>query len=322
MSPSTTTPSDPAAAASSSSPAASCSPALTPTMADDELEQAQDTCGGDADRVPGLRQPDRGDLQPRGRRRPAALARHRWRRSSTARSPSGTTRPSRPTTPTPTCPSTDITPVHRSDESGTRRTSPTTSSQIAAGRLVLRASTTSGRSRAGRPPTAPRASCRRVKGGDGTIGYADASQAGDLGKAKIKVGERVRRAQRRGGGRGPRRVAPAARCQRRPTSRSTSTARPPRPASTRSCWCRTTIVCSRLRHAGPGRPGQGLRVLRDQRGRAETPQPMRPDPLRSRTRSASRPQTRDRHDRNHQLVRPARRAARASGCRTPAGSSV
>ena len=37
-----------------------------------------------------------------------------------------------------------------------------------------------------------------VKGGKGTIGYADASQAGDLAMRQIKVGERVRRAVRRG----------------------------------------------------------------------------------------------------------------------------
>ena len=34
-----------------------------------------------------------------------------------------------------------------------------------------------------------------VTNGDGTIGYADESQAGDLGVATIKVGERVRRAE-------------------------------------------------------------------------------------------------------------------------------
>ena len=52
MSPSTTTPSDPVAAASSSSPVASCSPALTRRLTDDELKQAQDTCSGDAIEFP------------------------------------------------------------------------------------------------------------------------------------------------------------------------------------------------------------------------------------------------------------------------------
>ena len=49
--------------------------------------------------------------------------------------------------------------------------------------------TASGRSRAARPARAPPASSAAVKAGDGTIGYADESQAGDLGVAAIKVGE-------------------------------------------------------------------------------------------------------------------------------------
>ena len=73
----------------------------------------------DAIEVPDYVSPIARRLQPRGRRRPPALRRDASPASSPARSPSGTTRRSPPTTRTPTLPSTAITPVHRSDESGT-----------------------------------------------------------------------------------------------------------------------------------------------------------------------------------------------------------
>ena len=70
-------------------------------------------------RGPGLRQPDRGGLQPQRRR----LAEPRRARpsptSSTARSPSGTTRRSPTQNPGVKLPSTAIATVHRSDDSGT-----------------------------------------------------------------------------------------------------------------------------------------------------------------------------------------------------------
>ena len=45
-----------------------------------------------------------------------------------------------------------------------------------------------------------------IGAGEGSVGYADASQVGELGAAQIKVGERVRRAQPGGGGEGRRGV--------------------------------------------------------------------------------------------------------------------
>ena len=63
-----------------------------------------------------------------------------------------------------------------------------------------------------------------IGAGEGSVGYADASQVGELGVAKIKVGERVRRAQPGGGGQAvevSERVAGPQRVRRR---RSSSTA--------------------------------------------------------------------------------------------------
>ena len=75
-------------------------------------------------------------------------------------------------------PDTAITPVHRSDDSGTTTNFTDYLSQGQRRRLDLRPRRHRGRSRAARPPRAPRASIAAVKGGEGTIGYADESQAG------------------------------------------------------------------------------------------------------------------------------------------------
>ena len=149
---------------------------------------AQDKCGARRRiRVPGLRQPDRRRLQPRRRRRAEPRRPPPWRRSSPARSPSGTTTRSPPTTPTPTC----RTPTSRRCTARTsrvpRRTSPTTSprSPVTTGPTVR---SRPGRSRAARLPTVRPVSSPRSTEGEGAIGYADASQAADLGHANIGVG--------------------------------------------------------------------------------------------------------------------------------------
>lgn len=90
--------------------------------------------------------------------------------------------------PDVTLPSSDITPVHRSDESGTT------------GNFTDYLDKTSGGSwdkgsvevwpyRSGEGAEGTSGVISAIKGGEGTIGYADASQAGDLGVAKIKVGD-------------------------------------------------------------------------------------------------------------------------------------
>jgi phosphate transport system substrate-binding protein len=84
-------------------------------------------------------------------------------------------------------PSTDITPVHRSDESGTTANftdylngaAPSVWTFEPDGNWPLK-SGESGAQTSGL--------IQAVKAGEGTIGYADESQAGDLGVAKVKVG--------------------------------------------------------------------------------------------------------------------------------------
>ena len=94
---------------------------------DGELEAANERCGGDYYRDPELRLPDRAHLQRRGRRLPRPAPRRRWRASSPARSPSGTTRRSRTTTPTPTCRAPRSTRCTAPTSPARPRTSPTTS---------------------------------------------------------------------------------------------------------------------------------------------------------------------------------------------------
>ena len=84
-------------------------------------------------------------------------------------------------------PDTDITPVHRSDESGTtanftdylQEAAPSVWTFDADGNWPLK-SGESGAQTSGL--------VQAVQAGEGTIGYADDSQAGDLGVAKVKVG--------------------------------------------------------------------------------------------------------------------------------------
>ena len=192
--------------------------------------------------------------------------------SSPARSRRGTTRRSRPTTPAPSCPSTAITPVHRSDDSGTTKNFTDYLQQGRRGRLDRR------RRRAWpiKGGEARRGHLRRDRGGQGRQGH-----------------HRVRRRQP---GRRPRHG-------RRSRSATPTSRRPPRvpprsleasPAATRAAppttWRstidRTTteagayplmlvVLPDRLpdvrRRQGDGRPGQGLPDLRGQRATASRP---------------------------------------------------
>ena len=192
--PSTTTPAARAPGAPSSSPAASTSRAATRTSRATRPPRPRPRCGGDVVEVPVYVSPDRGRLQPRRASQPAARRRRRSRRSSPARSRPGTTRRSPPTTRASTCPPPPITPVHRCDKSGTT---------AELHRLPVQA----------RPrPTGPHRSPTRwpiqggeaaqgtsgvvgaVKGGKGTIGYADESQAKGLRHRQGQGRRRVRRA--------------------------------------------------------------------------------------------------------------------------------
>jgi phosphate transport system substrate-binding protein len=90
--------------------------------------------------------------------------------------------------PNASLPATDITPVNRSDESGTTKNFTDYLSKTAAADWPHEASgdwprqgTQSAQGTSGL--------VQAVQGGEGTIGYADHSQAGQLGVAKIKVGD-------------------------------------------------------------------------------------------------------------------------------------
>ena len=146
---------------------------------------------------------DRGHLQPRGRRRaqpgPGDGRRHLRRR----RSPPGTTRPSPRTTRTPTLPD----PRSPRCTAGTTRarppTSPSTCRPVAAdvwtsepdGEWPLDC---------GEAAQGTSGVVAAVTAGAGAIGYADLSQAGDLGVANIGVGEEFVAPSAGGRGRGRR----------------------------------------------------------------------------------------------------------------------
>ena len=78
-----------------------------------------------------------------------------------------------------------------------------------------------------------------VKGGEGTIGYADESQAGDLGVVSVKVGEEFVAPSAEGAAKVARGLAAGRGPRPRSTWPSRSTAPRPSPAPTRCCWRRT-----------------------------------------------------------------------------------
>ncbi|HEY6637217.1 MAG TPA: phosphate ABC transporter substrate-binding protein PstS [Solirubrobacterales bacterium] len=84
-------------------------------------------------------------------------------------------------------PDTDITPVHRSDESGTTANF-TDYLHEAAGNVWTDEPDSSWPLKGGEAGAQTSGMVQAVKAGEGTIGYADESQAQDLGIAKVKVG--------------------------------------------------------------------------------------------------------------------------------------
>ena len=89
--------------------------------------------------------------------------------------------------PGATLPSTKITPVHRSDESGTTANF-TDYLHEAAPSVWTDDPDSSWPLQGGEAGAQTSGMVQAVKAGDGAIGYADASQAQDLGVAKVKVG--------------------------------------------------------------------------------------------------------------------------------------
>ena len=85
-------------------------------------------------------------------------------------------------------PDTDITPVHRSDESGTTANF-TDYLHEAAGGVWTDEPDSTWPLKGGEAGAQTSGMVQAVKAGEGTIGYADESQAADLGVAKVKVGD-------------------------------------------------------------------------------------------------------------------------------------
>jgi phosphate transport system substrate-binding protein len=85
-------------------------------------------------------------------------------------------------------PSTAITPVHRSDKSGTTKNFTDYLSKAAAGAWTG-GSADEWPAKGGEAANGTSGVVAAVKGGEGTIGYADESQAGGLSVAKIKVAD-------------------------------------------------------------------------------------------------------------------------------------
>ena len=89
--------------------------------------------------------------------------------------------------PAATLPSTTITAVHRSDDSGTTQNFTDYLDQTSGGSWTGKAIQT-WPVKGGEGAEGTSGVVAAVKSGNGTIGYADESQAGNLGKASIKVG--------------------------------------------------------------------------------------------------------------------------------------
>ncbi|MEH3067033.1 MAG: phosphate ABC transporter substrate-binding protein PstS [Aeromicrobium erythreum] len=90
--------------------------------------------------------------------------------------------------PDATLPDTDITPVHRSDDSGTTKNF-TAYLDAASGGSWTGGEVETWPIKGGEAAQGTSGVVQSVTNGSGTIGYADESQAGDLDKAKVKVGD-------------------------------------------------------------------------------------------------------------------------------------
>jgi phosphate transport system substrate-binding protein len=155
-------------------------------LTDDELTSAKKTCGSDPVEVPvyvspiaviyNLQGVDKLQLSPATVAEIFAGKITKWNDPAITAENSGTT-----------LPATAITPVHRSDDSGTTQNFTDYLAQAAPSDWSYPAAQT-WPVQGGEAGDGTSGVVAAVKGGDGTIGYADASQAGSLGIAMIKVG--------------------------------------------------------------------------------------------------------------------------------------
>jgi phosphate transport system substrate-binding protein len=152
----------------------------------DELATARKTCGGDPVEVPVYVSPiaviynldgvDKLNLTPATLADIFAGKITKWNDQAIAAD-----------NPDATLPDTDITPVHRSDDSGTTQNFTDYLAQAAPQSWKYPAAQTWPLQN-GEAGDGTSGVVNAVKAGAGSIGYADASQAGSLGKAMIKVG--------------------------------------------------------------------------------------------------------------------------------------
>ncbi len=164
-----------------------------------------------------------------------------------------------------TLPDTNITPVNRSDESGTTENFTDYLSQAAPSVWTFEVSG-DWPVKGGEAAEGTSGVVDAVKNGEGTIGYADASQAGDLGVAEIQVGTEFVAPTAGGRGKDLRRVGPERRPRReRLHLQAEPHARRDRHLSNRARLVPLGLHAVRRREDGGDR--EGLLQLRDQRGR-------------------------------------------------------
>ncbi len=89
-------------------------------------------------------------------------------------------------------PDTDINPVHRSDESGTTQNFTDYLHATAPDVWTDEAAQVWPDAAGGEGAQGTSGVVAAIQAGEGSVGYADASQVGDLGVAQIKVGDDVR----------------------------------------------------------------------------------------------------------------------------------
>jgi phosphate transport system substrate-binding protein len=155
-------------------------------LTDEQITQAQDQCGGPAYEFPVYVSPiaiiynlegvDQLNLSP------STLASIFAGKITTWDDPAIAAE-----NPDASLPSDDIAPVHRSDESGTTFNFTDYLSQTA-GDVWTYGAVETWPIKGGEAADGTSGVVSAVTEGSGTIGYADASQAGDLGKANVKVG--------------------------------------------------------------------------------------------------------------------------------------
>ncbi|MDX6232825.1 MAG: phosphate transport system substrate-binding protein [Nocardioidaceae bacterium] len=156
-------------------------------LTDDELAKAKDVCKGDVVEVPVYVSPiaviynlegvDKLDLSPATISGIFAGKITTWDDAAI-----------KADNPDAKLPSTKITPVHRSDDSGTTQNFTDYLSKASDGAWTAEPAQT-WPVKGGEAAEGTSGVVAAVKGGKGTIGYADESQAGDLGKASVKVGD-------------------------------------------------------------------------------------------------------------------------------------